>query len=572
MKLEININDDLPSLIKLNKLQAIENSSSTTRMVNRCWRLNQTYNKKIFKDGDYFKDLNDDFKPPLISNDTSNTLLSKVSKLSLYTPSDDDEYYKKKSMRTKLNTIEDNEDDKKIFYIDNTPSPEYKNSNNSQSDLTFSKVEKPGMKRQDSLFSNFNLQRSLKQDLYINEENESESEIDESESEIDESEIDESEIDESEIDESEIDESEDVSEIDESEVDEVKDTLSPMNNSSSLHSRQFSNHRSRANSQLTNSQINSQIGSQVNSTTNSTSKKMNQSISSIRRSDDSEWLSVSSEEEEEVQPINFSKRGTSDLSSSQPRSLLSGLFLNEMKGHITSQMRSHRSENDGGDDNDKPQLKRSSTTGIITLGEKNDKIKIQRPSIMFQKKITSMTDIKPLIEGKEIDFQCDDCHNDDKDWKPTSIVGISDFNASFKNHETSNVSESLNKYQTKSLLSLPSFFSKRSASSERFKIERTPSGERTPKISRPSSTIPEPSFLPTQIDNPSTEEFDVPKLITRDTKNIDLKTKEFSKSLKDSLNIDNKLGKVPLSNKILPNNNVNFIIEDDVDDYHSKGW
>lgn len=565
MKLEININDDLSSLIKLSKLQAIENSSSTTRMVNRCWRLNQTYNKKIFKDGDYFKDLNDDFKPPLISNDTSNTLLSKVSKLSLYTPSDDDEYYKKKSMRSNLNTIEDNEDDKKIFYIDNTPSPEYKNSNSSQSDLTFSKVEKPGMKRQDSLFSNFNLQRSLKHDVYINEENESESEIDESESEIDESE--------SEIDESEIDESEseiDESELDESEVDEVKDTLSPMNNSSSLHSRQFSNHRSRANSQLTSSQLNSQVGSQVNSTSNSnsTSKKMNQSISSIRRSDDSEWLSVSSEEEEEVQPINFSKRGTSELSSSQPRSLLSGLFLNEMKGHISSQMRSHKDQDF---DDDKPQLKRSSTTGIITLGEKNDKIKIQRPSIMFQKKITSMTDIKPLIEGKEIDFQCNDCHEDDKDWKPTSIVGISDFNASFKNHETSNVSESLNKYQTKSLLSLPSFFSKRSGSSERFRIERTPSGEKTPKISRPSSTIPEPSFLPPD-NNVSTEEFDIPKLITRDTKNIDLKTKEFSKSLKDSLNIDNKLGKVPLSNKVLPNNNVNFVIEDDIDDYHSKGW
>ncbi|KAI5951154.1 hypothetical protein KGF54_004228 [Candida jiufengensis] len=76
-----------------------------------------------------------------------------------------------------------------------------------------------------------------------------------------------------------------------------------------------------------------------------------------------------------------------------------------------------------------------------------------------------------------------------------------------------------------------------------------------------------PSFIPT-----------IPKITTTDT---DLETKftsneELSKSIKESLIIDNKLGKVAMPDKSLVKNlkfNDEHLVDEEVfDDYHSKGW
>lgn len=58
---------------------------------------------------------------------------------------------------------------------------------------------------------------------------------------------------------------------------------------------------------------------------------------------------------------------------------------------------------------------------------------------------------------------------------------------------------------------------------------------------------------------------------------------ELSESLKESIIIDYKLGKIPLPTKVIENNAVllnkegivvdaSNIDDDDFDDYHSKGW
>lgn len=214
--------------------------------------------------------------------------------------------------------------------------------------------------------------------------------------------------------------------------------------------------------------------------------KTEESVRSKGKSDDSEWMSVSSEDdvilEPALKPINFTKRpppsrqilsdtitlqcNNNESPQAKPRSLLSGLFLNEMaKQHEDDKGKFRISQSMLGpipDSNralrEKPVLKRSSTTGIITVGQTNEenldsKIRVQRPSILFQKRYTSMTDILknyPHFQNKFV--QNNILHEDSKssenanveevaipneDYnslaKQKSIVGISNFNVNSDN-------------------------------------------------------------------------------------------------------------------------------------------
>ncbi|KAG7194542.1 uncharacterized protein KQ657_004757 [Scheffersomyces spartinae] len=104
---------------------------------------------------------------------------------------------------------------------------------------------------------------------------------------------------------------------------------------------------------------------------------------------------IDEKEEEGVEVALYDREDTSSPNSPKakrkPKSLLSGLFLNEMAqtNGGASAFKYPPKKNDG-----KPILKRSSTTGIITIEQnpKND-TKVKRSSIIFTKKHMSLSDI-----------------------------------------------------------------------------------------------------------------------------------------------------------------------------------
>lgn len=224
-----------------------------------------------------------------------------------------------------------------------------------------------------------------------------------------------------------------------------------------------------------------------------------------KNDDDSEWLSFSSDDEksEMKEPaLTFNKTNlfvkrkhqpatdiqnhteTSTLvSETKPRSRLSTLFLNEFAHNEVSQRDS------------KPVLKRSSTTGVITVNQRpfrgkhhgEDVVKSQsKPSILFSKRYASLTDISKnyphykneLVQSsilnesfERYDHENPITNSQESIVKQQSIVGISDFNVisrlfdikrpeSSKNLEKTNgnklgmnndplsLSSSLNKYST----------------------------------------------------------------------------------------------------------------------------
>ncbi|CAK7902597.1 hypothetical protein CAAN1_16S03444 [[Candida] anglica] len=380
-------------------------------------------------------------------------------------------------------------------------------------------------------------------------------------------------------------------------------------------------------------------------------------ISENDNDNESEWLSVSSEDEQDTiqtkkqEELVFNKRvvdipshnipitnGKSDIkdksnsvgsgSYSQPRSLLSGLFLNKMA--------------DG--DYGKPSLlKRASTSDVMRANNG------ERPSILFSKRHNSLINIGSNSVGRS-------GGGNENEMEP--IVGISDFNVvkqpslrslSVNSNSTVNMiqeeeggtgsfdnvpetlSSSLNKYSNSinggsSSLSINNLLSKSSKnisglfhSSRAGEIptrrsfmnglftKRTADNDddKSPSLGSDSGSG-ESKSSPTGVDSGSNKEnktnvnkqqikqtvlvegtspnsameilHSIPKKTTTQspkiTKTGPYLSSELSESLKDSIKIDYKLGKIPLPEKIVKNINIEKVyIEDvDADDYHSKGW
>lgn len=386
------------------------------------------------------------------------------------------------------------------------------------------------------------------------------------------------------------------------------------------------------------------------------------------QSDDSEWVSVSEDDtksDASVNPLNFrrkplapSRHFSSDTivleketsPSFKPKSLLSGLFLNEMAKQAVESQQALLKERPPS----KPILKRSSTTGIITVGQDQDihsHMKVQRPSIMFQKKFTSSVDISKnyphhkntLVKNHIVnDSKIDDNDGTHLSIKQRSIVGISDFNvisskrsnkelkpSQGSSPKPSIISTSLTKYGyrksssnlyttfnegsnsiktmiSKSSLNLSSFFQSkrygRNSSTDKYELSK----ENNSKVKQPPSYQERELKSGQDIENKIVEraifewesieskgiesrslyknedtvrqhesfenqEILKEKMSPNSTQKTMLDT-ELSKSLKDSIIIDYKLGKVPLPEKTIGSRINYFIDEEDTDDYYSKGW
>lgn len=435
--------------------------------------------------------------------------------------------------------------------------------------------------------------------------------------------------------------------------------------------------------------------------------------STISKSEDneSEWMSVSSESDlnspkVSMQPLKFDKKiplaipvarstfsnstdtfqnatiyeeNDEDLAESssmkskqmfKPTSLLSGLFLNDLASKEGFNSSSPK----------KPLLKRSSTTGIITIDQDlsttgRDRNKITRPSIMVSKKYTSLTDIsknyphqqhtllknshitpdvslkKPSPEVVGPPASDDDSEDDSLFAKQKSIVSISDFNVTTKPssihsgdtsvHENGDrksepstvtneisLSSSLNKYSSsmnnhslskiisKSSMSLSNLFNQsknrisstsnnfknrsylhphkipndhsmsKSFDNSSFKSSKSGMGGKSP-ISRSFNKLNE-SFKEEEThgqEQPGNKPTAQPIKLSRSSSKTPVPL-ELSNSLKESIDIDNKLGKVPKATRIINDEELlrqhrtklglasknDSGEEDDVDDYHSKGW
>lgn len=411
-------------------------------------------------------------------------------------------------------------------------------------------------------------------------------------------------------------------------------------------------------------------------------------IDTISKSDtESEWLSVSSESEQILtspMPLKFDKKAPMSKVSSvstdiiptpnadhissptimRPKSLLSGLFLNEM---------AHKHELNK-KQGPKPVLKRSSTTGIITVDQDaNNRSnglggKIKRPSIIFSKKYTSLTDISKNYPHYQNNLVKNDIVNNVTNGpidpsgesddggnlfaKQKSIVAVSDFNvttksASSKSKSSSirsnsntasgasgeqDLSSSLSRYSksvsfnnlkarndsngslssfknllSKSSLSLTSIFGQNKKSvTGKFKPSLRPGDSREvllatepspdseiskDKSSRevvapnegaplsPSPTKPEPQASMVESSTEPLVQTKMVKLSPKSTRRSMLSA-ELSNSLKESIIIDYKLGKVPLPSNVINSEELFKAqkaanlepFDDDADDYHSKGW
>lgn len=429
---------------------------------------------------------------------------------------------------------------------------------------------------------------------------------------------------------------------------------------------------------------------------------------------DSEWLSVSSEDddqkdvnEDKFHPLQFNKiaphmsSATSNSSTStdilpllserspdklrnsvpamsKPRSLLSGLFLNELA--------QQQNEDEGNSPfPSKPALKRSSTTGVITFAQRRNhlfqntnSIQPKRPYIMLSKRYNSATDISknyPHYQNNHVENDIlppnsdivkrniDDDNDSTILGKQKSIVGISDFNVTgsssavtkepvssittsrsnsssiHSQREHDKLSSSLNKLSGstsqnsfRNLLSKSSINMSKIYKTSKYMLGRTDSSssniERvagfadqhgqyspspgyspSPIVTQPISHVPATSKL---ADSPklgsihstsspisaclrkSSFSTSAPKSSSGDFKSRSIKfspkttrrsmlSSELSESLKESIIIDYKLGKIPLPTKVIENNAVllnkegivvdaSNIDDDDFDDYHSKGW
>lgn len=388
--------------------------------------------------------------------------------------------------------------------------------------------------------------------------------------------------------------------------------------------------------------------------TRSTASKSNRSARSMKSATDdneSEWVSISSDSEQvstspgamplafpkripnsstassNLAPASLEKHETVSPSLSKPRSLLSGLFLSEMSMSARSSPPSAKSVQSA-PVRPKPVLKRSSTTGVITVdknGTAKEKKSMQKPSLLFSKRYASLTDIpkkmasfrSPVlyVEEEETIPEADSRNSvdnlDSLFAKQTSSVGLSDIIAtgnSTSNDNTLDVkgrkspaldrgeatlSSSLSKYSSlhpsaggsyksilsKSSLNLSSIFGQNKGNKMRFGSHNRSS--ETLRAREPVS----PLFAEHLLRQNSLEAIlEPPSVLSKSIKVAPKPKKNFqplvevSESLKDSLLIDHKLGKIPMPERVISDEdlfrgrNRDAFLEDSNDDYHLKGW
>lgn len=369
---------------------------------------------------------------------------------------------------------------------------------------------------------------------------------------------------------------------------------------------------------------------------------------SMKSDTESEWISISSEDEKNVhglpsKPLTFAKvtpmavpgsaklpGDPADLSTetvkpsplAKPRSLLSGLFLNSMADKPSSLHEQTTAP-------PKPVLKRSSTTGVITIdkGETGNlaptkgKKQLLRPSIMFSKRYASYSDISklsqrsPVLFVEEEDSAVDANAKDSSGAlfaKQTSSVGLLNFmvngnsttnlsslsisedsvSKSCENCESA-LSSSLSKYSnvhphgsslknflSKSSLSLTSLFGQTKSERRTRANGRCSASNDSLKASKDS--VSDKSAV-SGTSAPLPEESEEPPMLSKSVKTSSVPPKNFeppvevSGSLKDSLFIDHRLGKVPLPERVISEDDLfggqaRLVFDEDEDDYHSKGW
>lgn len=342
------------------------------------------------------------------------------------------------------------------------------------------------------------------------------------------------------------------------------------------------------------------------------------------RYNDSEWESTSSDDErssgrrsrsqlsfkkrQSFSKDNSSERISSDLSASGmpiKRSLLSGLFLNEM----------NRSEGSNSDVK-KPGLKRSSTTGLISsdlLASRNNRH--QGVSLSERSNLSLLLDTSDHNDFiKEQNFPYDSRDTLFSAKKPLlakqkSSVGISDFNVissaarardDFEiagGNRNNDLSSSLCKYakhsstsSLKSVLSksnlptqLSNFFfhkhkPKKQGGSDKSDLDKEDNNHEDISSATSSLVMPrkeDPFLNPALKENSTSDKLSKFRQVCL-TPNLENKsvTTELSSSLKESINIDSRLGKVPLPAKVVDEKISDDNLSDNVYyyDYHSRGW
>ncbi|RKP32260.1 hypothetical protein METBISCDRAFT_25778 [Metschnikowia bicuspidata] len=389
--------------------------------------------------------------------------------------------------------------------------------------------------------------------------------------------------------------------------------------------------------------------------------KLEKSNKSVKLTDtDSEWVSFSSdgdlvEPSPVPPPLSFSKRiplSTSPQTSVQglradhltkeeagsatPQSLLSGLFLNDMAHNAVKNGSKMDKELPGSNQktslmhlelavlNQKPVLKRSSTTGIITVDRNTNTKTLQRPSIILSKRYGPLSDISrsvnhlnthrsPVLYVEEEDTVTEGKSGtleDNQFTKQLSSVGLLDLmvvansNSNFSVLEShvengpeqykivhqqpsrseSRLLTSLSKFQPSAGTSLKSFLSKSSlnlsslfgqtkqvktrpeqpiASAETVKLAPTPKSPKREEVSTSPRTTESLAML-----SRSSMVWKFPKKDFKPSLDI-------SNSLKDSLLIDYKLGKNPLPDRVINEKGLfgkDFMATEGYDDYRAKGW
>lgn len=365
---------------------------------------------------------------------------------------------------------------------------------------------------------------------------------------------------------------------------------------------------------------------------------------SFKSDNESEWVSMSSEDENEdsssSKPLTFSKRipvppkpntSSSNLSLSdeksnsssltKPRSLLSGLFLNSLAMRPVQEDAESKNEN-GPPMGFKPVLKRSSTTGVITMDKSScnqrQKPNPQKASLLFSKRFASSSDmndpenkhVSPVLfiqeENDPINVETK-MKKENLFAKQTSCVGLSDFNvAGNSNTKESDDDGGLSEKNSESKLSSSLSRYSRSFPSKNFLFKSSLSltsllGTAKPLKSMPSwhslKSSDATSLAPDESQENVSENLvtstpsstDVSKCNTsqslhhKQVKLENVRTKAFeppsevSGSLKDSLYIDHKLGRAPLPDRVISDEDLlgglkKAFDANEMDDYHSKGW
>ena len=159
-------------------------------------------------------------------------------------------------------------------------------------------------------------------------------------------------------------------------------------------------------------------------------------------------------------------------------------------------------------------------------------------------------------------------------------MGISDINVSISSLTTTSSHLSMKNLLSKSSVNLYSAGSTTTTTT-------TAAMRPNKRLSQPDQLKPSPSSLTSSIlfmsqppDSATTPPPPIlPRITTTDSDLTDklINNDELSKSLKESLLIDNRLAKIPLPEKVIDagiflKRESRLADEDDFDDYHSKGW